>query len=323
MMTTFHASNWHPLTWLSHASDYALWGLNPAGHHLTSIILHGLNTFLVVILTMSLIRYGKAGSLPDQGTQVKNHNRTYRGENSNYHYSVSLCTGAVTGLLFGLHPLHVESVAWISERKDVLCAFFYLLCILSYLKYVNSSLKREKTLHYTVSLLFLLLSLMSKPMAITLPAALIILDIYPLRRLTIGAALSSIPIPFVRKGERNGIIVITEKLPFFALSLFLLIVTIMAQKAGEALVLLEQQLAGDRILTVLRSIGFYLYRTFWPADLVPFYPYPSEISLLNYQYAGALIFVLSIFVFCIWSRKKYPVFTAAFAYYVITLFPFS
>jgi hypothetical protein len=114
MFTAYHASNWHPLTWLSHGIDYAMWGLNPMGHHLTSVLLHGLNTLLVVVVISSLVGFGRGGE--EQGRAV--------------------VAGAVTGLLFGVHPLHVESVAWVSERKDVLYAVFYLLSILFYIKYV-------------------------------------------------------------------------------------------------------------------------------------------------------------------------------------------
>ena len=118
--TSFYAANWHPLTWISHALDYALWGLNPLGHHLTNILLHGLNTFLVVLLMTKLLtvyREKTGASFPDEkGT---------------------LIAAGVTGLLFGIHPIHVESVAWVAERKDLLCAFFYLLSILSYVKHAR------------------------------------------------------------------------------------------------------------------------------------------------------------------------------------------
>jgi hypothetical protein len=134
MFTSFYASNWHPLTWLSHAIDYAIWGLNPMGHHLTSIIFHGLNTFLVVLLIIRLVNYGTPPILP----LVKG---GLRGGTKGGEYYTPLSAGAVTGLLFGIHPLHVESVVWISERKDVLCAFFFLLSILYYLKYTSSELK--------------------------------------------------------------------------------------------------------------------------------------------------------------------------------------
>ncbi len=108
----FTASNWHPLTWISHALDYAVWGLNPLGHHLTNIVLHGMNTFLVVLLIMKLLESARQRPA-DQGEMGFLNDRTI------------LLVGGGTGLLFGLHPLHVESVAWVAERKDLLCALFF------------------------------------------------------------------------------------------------------------------------------------------------------------------------------------------------------
>jgi hypothetical protein len=119
MFTAYHSSNWHPLTWLSHGIDYAIWGLDPVGHHLTSIVLHGLNTFLVVLLITRLVQFGHG-----KGVSA--------GESEGRGQGRAVVAGIVTGLLFGVHPLHVESVAWVSERKDVLYAFFYLLSVLCY-----------------------------------------------------------------------------------------------------------------------------------------------------------------------------------------------
>jgi hypothetical protein len=158
----FHAANWHPLTWASHALDYAVWGLNPLGHHLTSISLHALNTFLVVALVTRLLdAYNTKQNRPALNDRMV------------------LIAAATTGLLFGLHPVHVESVAWVSERKDVLCALFFLLSLLSYLSYVSSN--TQKT--YLLSLGFFVLALLSKPMAVTLPVVLLILDWYPYGRI--------------------------------------------------------------------------------------------------------------------------------------------
>ena len=132
----FHAANWHPLTWISHALDYAIWGLNPLGHHLTNNILHALNSLLVVFLVMRLIAVH--GKIAGNGvtSQSSSNDRTI------------MITGVVTGLLFGLHPLHVESVAWVAERKDLLCAFFFLASIIAYTHYaseINEAAKKKAT----------------------------------------------------------------------------------------------------------------------------------------------------------------------------------
>ena len=130
----FYASNWHPLTWISHAIDYAFWGLNPVGHHLTNNILHSINTFLVVLLVVRLSEFVMPRSaVSGQHSAVSGQ----RGEDTPLNFSPSrftLIAATVTALLFGIHPVHVESVAWVSERKDLLCAMFYLLSLLMYLK---------------------------------------------------------------------------------------------------------------------------------------------------------------------------------------------
>lgn len=176
--------NYHPLTIFSYAIDYAVWELNPFGYHLTNIILHTLNTFLVFILVSRLM---ECGFLKNPPPSLKEDN------------TFSLIAASMTALLFGIHPIHVESVAWISERKDVLCAFFYLLSLLCYIDYASMESKNRKS--YIVSLISFILALMSKPMAVSLPAVLLLLDFYPLKRLQYKEAPSKM--------------VLLEKLPFF------------------------------------------------------------------------------------------------------------
>jgi Tfp pilus assembly protein PilF len=290
MFTTFHASNWHPLTWLSHSIDYAIWGLNPLGHHLTSIVLHGLNTLLVVILVTRLVSFGRN----DSDVQIRN----------------SLLAGAITGLLFGIHPLHVESVVWISERKDVLYAFFFLLSILSYLKYTSSSLlQRQKTLYYSLCLLFFVLSLMSKPMAVTLPVVLIVLDFYPLGRVDLKSAFTS---------KRK---LLMEKVPFFGLSLASSLITVIAQREGRALTSLEVIPFSDRILIAIRALSFYFYKIFWPANLAPLYPYPAKISIFTLEYLLGLMIVFIITAFSVYLWRKQKIWMTVWIFYLVTLLP--
>ena len=285
--TSFHVSNWHPLTWLSHAADYAIWGLNPLGHHLSSILLHALNTFLVVILSVRLIRLA-APRREEDGR---------RG---------ALIAGAITGLLFGLHPLHVESVAWVSERKDVLCAFFFLLSILKYLNYADPG-QGSKRGHYAASLTLFALALMSKPMAVSLPVVLLILDVYPLERLQWKAAFTS---------QRR---VLLEKVPFVLLSAASSVVTLMAQK--KTIVVFKTLPLGERILNSIRTVVFYLLKMVWPSKLAPLYPYPREMSLFTLEYMGACIAVAGMTGFCIWAFRRWKAFPAAWAYYIVSLIP--
>jgi hypothetical protein len=295
MFTAYHASNWHPLTWLSHGIDYAMWGLNPLGHHLTSIVLHGLNTLLVVVLITRLVSFGRN----DITAQIRN---------TKYEIRNSLLAGAVTGLLFGLHPLHVESVAWVSERKDMLYAFFYLLSILVYVKYVGAEVGK-RAVPYVVCLVLFLLSLLSKPMAVTLPVVLLILDVYPLGRTGIKGLVTS---------QRR---VVAEKVPFFVLTIVSSILTLQAQEAGGALIHFKSQLLVGRVLVALRSLMFYLYKMVLPAELVPFYPYPAEVSLFDIQYLGSMVLVVGITVFSIWMWRRQKIWAAVWVYYVVSLFP--
>jgi len=292
MFSTFHVQNWHPLTWFSHAVDYAIWGLNPMGHHLTSIIFHGLNAFLIVVLVMRLLDKKSEGLLSSP-------------LNNRAHQTARI-TAVVIGLLFGLHPLHVESVAWISERKDVLYAFFFLLSIVSYLKYTSSEQGRQKVLNYIFCMLFFIFSLMSKPMAVTLPVVFIILDIYPLGRVELRSLFK-----FHHK-------VFVEKLPFITLGLASAIITILAQQKEIASFEVHP---GERILVAFRSLAFYLFKIIWPIDLSPLYPYPSQISLLSLQYVSSLFLISGITVFCVLSWKKYKVFSAVWVYFIVTLLP--
>ncbi|UCF87094.1 MAG: hypothetical protein JSV71_06355, partial [Nitrospiraceae bacterium] len=289
MFTAFHAANWHPLAWLSHAIDYAVWNLNPMGHHLTSIVLHGLNTFLVVILITQLVSFGR-NNIAVQIRYSKSEARD------------PLLAGIITGLLFGLHPLHVESVAWVSERKDVLYAFFFLLSILTYLKYTSSSGKRG--FFYSACLFFFILSLMSKPMAVTLPAVLILLDWYPLKRFEFKLALTS---------KRR---VLIEKLPFFVLSLITSVLTFMAQQAGGSVATIETLSFVKRMLIAVRALGFYLLKILWPLNLAPFYPYPSEDSMLIKEFIMASIVVFLITAFCIYLLKRQRVWSVVWVYYL-------
>ncbi len=299
----FYLSNWHPLTWVSHALDYALWGLNPLGHHLTSIILHAANTFLVALLILKLLEARKAGTTPNEAP-------SFLAERP------ILIAAGVTGLLFGLHPLHVESAAWIAERKDLLCALFFLLSIIVYAKYIsgqqskgngNEETGRKNFLinrHYLIALVLFILALLSKPMAVTLPVVLLILDWYPFTRIrswkTFWAA---------------GI----EKLPFIALSLFSSILTVLAQR--DALQSTEFAPVSTRLLVGAKSLIAYLLKMVWPLNLVPYYPYPRNMSLFSFQNLSAVVLVIGITLVCAVMARKQKLLLSVWGYYVVTLIP--
>ena len=271
--TTVVAKNWHPLTMLSHAVDFSLWGLNPRGHHLTSVVLHAANTFLVFILVERLIR-GKPLLLP-----------------------------LVASLLFALHPLHVESVAWVSERKDVLSGFFYLLSVIFYLGYARGSRPESR---YGLALFFFVLALLSKPMAVSLPLVLLILDYYPLGR-------------FGREGSRT---ILIEKIPFFVLSAAISVVTLWTQHQSGAVKPLGDFTVMERLVVSVRACVYYLYKMILPVNLAPLYPLPGELSPLGPLFIVSALIILVITAFAVVAaRRGRGYFLSAWLFYLVALLP--
>ena len=297
MLTVRSVGNWHPLTSLSHGIDYAFWGLDPMGYHFTNIIFHGLNTLLVFFLVIQLMMRARETSTRSTPSQVPLPFSTR-----------SLIVAGITSLLFALHPLQVESVAWVAERKNLLCSFFSLLTFLCYLTYTSSALTRHRWMWFTTCLFLFLLALMSKPMAVTIPVVLLLLDGYPLKRMSLC--------------PRKNISVLLEKIPFFVLSIIDSIITIVMQRHAGALMDLERFNLGTRLLNALSTLVFYLEKMIIPVKLVPFYPFPSNIYWLDLRYLLSGILLLAITGFCLWmaKQKKYLFFTA-WSYYVVTLLP--
>ncbi len=266
----FYAANWHPLTWISHALDYAVWGLNPMGHHLTNNILHAVNTFLVVLLVVRLLTSRQAvkltsshmSSAPADPPEAGNSRFTIHDSR------FALIAAGVTGLLFGLHPIHVESVAWVAERKDLLCALFYLLSIMAYVSYRSYTTNKS----YILSLFFFILALLSKPMAVSLPVVLLILDWYPFGRIQ---SLKTFRDSFV------------DKIPFIALSIVSSILTVLAQRAEGAVTAIEAIPLSTRMLVASKSLIAYLWKMLMPMHLIPYYPYPNDASLFSLEYLSA------------------------------------
>jgi tetratricopeptide (TPR) repeat protein len=352
----FYAANWHPLTWISHALDYAVWGLDPVGHHLTNNILHAVNTFLVVLLVVRLIEESKQYAVSSEQKQKDNKEYEVSGKKTSANRESSPASGrfavdessssgksgtlpkdyrkrpdfpshvshltpdasrstlivaGVTGLLFGLHPIHVESVAWVAERKDLLCALFYLLSVMAYIKYAtrrqaqgDNNVMVSRSNH--LSLLFFILALMSKPMAVSLPVVLLILDWYPLGRITsfrtFGTALIG-------------------KVPFIALSIGSSIITLLAQEAGGAIVSAEAIPLSTRLLVAAQSLTGYLWKMLAPFDLLPLYPYPGDVSLSSPEFIGAVVLAAGITAAAAAFAGKSKLWLSAWLYYFITLVP--
>ena len=279
---TGHASNWHPLTWLSHMADWRLFGAHAGAHHWVSVLFHTANTILLFLVLRRM--------------------------------TGALGRSALVAALFALHPLHVESVAWVSERKDVLSAFFFLLTLLAYVKYVSSvgcrvsSVKsgiqgsmfdvRCSMFWYCLALFLFACGLMSKPMLVTVPFVLLLLDYWPLQRVASGewrvtgaGNQSSIP----------GLIL--EKVPFFILSVVSSVITFLAQKHGGAVS--TSISLGARIANALVSYVRYLGKLFWPENLSVLYPHPGQWPAMQVIVSGALLLALFAIVLVLAQRRPY------------------
>jgi len=240
-LTTWHASNWHPLTWVSHMADCSLFGLNAGAHHFVSVLLHAANAALLFLLLFRL--------------------------------TAALWPCAFIAALFAWHPLHVESVAWVAERKDVLSTFFALLSLLSYTRYAKESCRRS----FWFAVLFLALGLMAKPMLVTLPFILLLLDYWPLRR----------------TGSESTAALLREKTPFFLLAAAACVVTFLAQHHGAAVATLEKVSLAYRLENLPVAYAGYLSKIFWPANLAVFYPLPECYPAATVAAAIALLILIS------------------------------
>jgi hypothetical protein len=319
--TTGRNNNWHPLTWLSHMLDVQLFGLNPSGHHLTNLLLHTANTLLLFFLLKQMTR--------------------------------ALWRSAFVAALFALHPLHVESVAWVSERKDVLSTFFFLLTLLAYARYVEwsaagirfktrqpktktvepaATVKSRKSgvrspesevpgsgfgsndgvrrLWYLAALFFFALGLMSKPMLVTLPFILLLVDYWPLQRFELKTQ---------RLKLKTFLPILIEKLPFIALAAGLCIVTFVAQKNGGAMPMLGDLSLSDRVFNALVSYALYLGKMIWPADLAVFYPY--SLSRLPERAAESLVVLAGISILAFINLRKRPWLAVGWLWYLGALVP--
>jgi len=274
------ASNWHPLTVISYAVDYKLRGLNPGWFHLVNNIFHSLNVALVFLLASRL--FG-----PSRGFDRKT------------------AASLFVALLFAVHPLHVESVSWIAERKDVLCGFFFLSSLLAYLYFAEGS-PGDRYLRYCSVLILFALALLSKPMAISLPAVLLIADYYPLGRLKSFGDLKR---------------VLPEKVPFFILSVISGLLTIWAQKAGGAVAPVELYPLGWRLWYSARALVFYLYKTLVPVGLSPYYPIDVNTDYFGLGGASSIAIIAAITLFAVIMAVRTRAFWAVWAYFLVTLGP--
>jgi tetratricopeptide (TPR) repeat protein len=295
--TTGHASNWHPITWLSHMLDCELFGLNAGAQHCVNVLFHTANAVLLLWLLFQL--------------------------------TGALWPSAFVAALFAWHPLHVESVAWISERKDVLSTFFALLTLLAYARYaqrvtgdkwpvagtkIAPALSRF-TFHvsrfYWLALIFFTLGLMSKPMLVTLPFVMLLLDYWPLRRA-----------PGVEHRVSGVLRLVFEKWPFFLLTIISCVVTFLVQRHANAVLTLQQYPLHPRLANALIAYGQYLGKTFWPSGLAVLYPLPYHSSWKFLAMAATTIGLLGGISWLVWRmHRSCPYLLAGWLWFLGTLVP--
>lgn len=275
--STTYAVNWHPLTWISHMLDVEFFGLNAGLHHVTSLVLHVVNTLLVWLVLRRL--------------------------------TGSMFRSALVAALFAVHPLHVESVAWVAERKDVLSMCFALLTCWAYAGYVQ----RPGWWRYVSALVWFALGLMSKPMLVTVPFLLVLLDVWPLRRIA-------------GSGEHGGAQpsmtwwpILREKIPFVILAVMSSAVTLAAQQRGGAVATLAAMPLGARVANALVAYVAYVWQTIWPTNLAALYPYPTSPPFAAAGAAFVALVGATIVILRGWRR--WPYLAVGWLWFLGTLVP--
>ncbi len=299
MATSLNDDNWHPLTWFSWAIDYQLYGwLDPWGFHFSNNLLHAINGGLVFVLMLTTLAF----VYPVSGKFLLiNDNR-------------SLLAAFLAAALFVVHPQHVESVAWVAERKDLLCQAFLLLSLLAYGRYVSCNVGVNKS-WYVATLSLYFLAVLSKPMAVTFPVVLLLLDAYPLRRTSLVPPI----IGSVR--QRSLLNLVVEKIPFFLLSFILVMLTLAAQKSAIATIS-DTSLAA-RVVNAVHSVVFYLEKFVFPFSLSPHYPYfPAQghDSFVNVLLVFTIFIGVTLAAVMAWPKQK-RAWVIAWLFYLVSLSP--
>jgi len=305
-VTSVVAENWHPITTFSFLLTHQIWGLNPGAEHLLDVTIHAANAVLLFLVLLEMT------------------GATWRS--------------ALVAAIFAWHPLRVESVAWIAERKDVLFMFFMLLSVFCYVRYTRAGPGKPppppdkrtifdtppRTVYYNLSLLFFVLSLLSKAMSVTLPCVLLLLDVWPLKRFEVPGS----------REEREGVEakfrlqrfnvstlqpLLREKIPFFIVSALFCVITFRIQKAHDALASLHQIGMGARLENVILSYTGYLGKFFWPSNLAVLYPFPSSFDAVQVVLCGLLLIAIS--ALCILQLSRRPYLAVGWFWFLGTLVP--
>src|SRR5438445_12191337 len=288
-MWTTHQGHYIPLTWMTLGLDYLLWGMNPFGYHLTSLLLHAANAVVFFFVVRRIL----TRALPSPSE---------RG------HALAMSAG-FAALVFAIHPLRVESVAWVTERRDVLSGLFYLVTILVYLRACEGEERGRRW--YWLAVATFVLALLSKSMVVNLPIVLLILDVYPLRRL--GGAVGWWSEPARR--------IYIEKIPFVLLAAGASAIAVMAQSSVHAAASLAQLSLPGRLVVSAYGLGFYLWKMVVPVNLSPLYELPRTMDPVAPPFIVSYALVLAITAIVLALRRPVPGLPAAWVAYVVVLLP--
>jgi tetratricopeptide (TPR) repeat protein len=275
--TSLECGTWQPVTWITHMLDCQLFGLNAGGHHLANVIYHLVSSILLFWLLSRLTQ--------------------------------KIYPSAFVAALFALHPLHVESVAWVGERRDVLSTIWWILTMSMYANWVV----RRGAARYLLVVICFSAGLMSKPMLVSLPLILLLVDIWPLKKISLSESSGSQPV------KRKLWCLITEKLPLFALAVGMSTITMIAVRMEGSLGSANQYPMAFRIENALVTYVKYLMLTAWPVGLIPHYPYPSSYPF--WQVAGSFGILLGVSIFCLRNLNKRPYLGVGWFWFLIAMFP--
>jgi len=317
--THSHARNWHPLTTISHMLDCQLFGLNVGGHHFTNVVLHTIAVVLLFLVLRQMTSSGRAVVPPSRDDAG-------RDQRSRLQNQGALWPSAFVAALFAIHPLHVESVAWISERKDVLSGVFFMLTLSAYVRYA----RRPSVARYIMMSILFACGLMSKPMLVTVPFVLLLLDYWPLGRgrgMEISGERSEVrrersvvsgqwSVVSRRWSVVRGLVV--EKIPLLALSAASCLATLLGQRQAAGSI--DQLPFAWRVNNAIVTCVAYIWQMLWPVKLAVFYPHPDN-RLLLWQIFLALALLIAITVAVIASRQKRPYLMTGWLWYLGMLVP--
>jgi len=283
-LQTGYFSNWHPLTWLSYMLDSQIYGMSPGGFHVTNLLFHVTNSLLLFLLLKSMTQ--------------------------------RLWPSALVAALFAWHPLHVESVAWVSERKDVLSTFFFLLTLFSYFRYVKEredsrAVPNRASRYYLLSLVFFILALASKQMVVTLPCVLLLLDFWPLERISLMSSRKEL--------ASSALTLVREKLPFFALAFAASVVAFAVQKASGSVSSIDALPVRFRFANALFAYVAYVSNHFWPTNLAAVYPLSSQFSFMGV--IAAALFLGAVTAFVVFRSRQDPFLFVGWLWFIGTLVP--